>query len=73
MRKIIISLIALLGVSLGHTEGIKVVDSEVKTETFAIQVQKTLAGPRKNYRVNLARSYFGGGAKCRKWNKFCGR
>lgn len=73
MRKIIISLIALLGTSLGHAENITVIKSELNHETSAIQTQNSLVGPRKNYRVNLAKSYFGGGTKCRKWNRFCGK
>lgn len=67
MRKLIISLIAIWGVSWGHAEGI---NNAVKHEVGAIQTQ---IGPRKNYRVSLAKSYFGGGTKCRKWNKFCGK
>jgi hypothetical protein len=37
-------------------------------------VQLVKLDPRKNYRVKMAKQYFGsGGGRCHKWNRFCGR
>jgi len=44
-----------------------------KAETVPVSTNHELqVGPGKNYRVKLARSYFGK-SSCRKWSNFCGR
>ncbi|MEN3041674.1 MAG: hypothetical protein ABDH66_09085 [Bacteroidia bacterium] len=69
MRKIVLTLVPLLGVSLAKAEAIMVVEGNQLTETSLSSL-----GPRKNYRAQLARAYFGGGGgKCRNWKRFCGR
>jgi|GEM_PF-1646668 len=67
MRKIVLTLIPLLGVALAKAEANAAVE---KVEAAQII---TALGPGKNYRAQLARSYFGGGSKCRNWKRFCGR
>ncbi|MCS7152851.1 MAG: hypothetical protein NZ989_02780 [Bacteroidia bacterium] len=66
MRKIALTLVPLFGVMLAKAETAIVVE---KTN-----FSQTLVGPRKNYRAQMARAYFGGGGgKCRNWKRFCGR
>jgi len=66
MRKIAFLLIPFLGIGLAKSEKI------VETNNETIQLVKL--DPRKNYRAKMAKQYFGGGGgRCRKWNRFCGR
>ncbi|MDW8015940.1 MAG: hypothetical protein RMK19_08010 [Bacteroidia bacterium] len=69
MRKIALTLVPLLGVSLAKAE------VKIATErTQLMGTSLTAFSPRKNYRAQLARAYFGGGGgKCRNWKRFCGR
>ncbi|MCX8113383.1 MAG: hypothetical protein N3E49_09390 [Bacteroidia bacterium] len=69
MRKIALTLVPLLGVSLAKAEAKIAVEKTQLTEASLSSL-----GPRKNYRAQLARAYFGGGgSKCRNWKRFCGR
>ncbi|MEN3040469.1 MAG: hypothetical protein ABDH66_02890 [Bacteroidia bacterium] len=68
MRKIVLTLVPLLGVMLAKAEAV-----EVTVKTQMTGVTELSMGPRKNYRAQLARAYFGGGSKCRNWKRFCGR
>jgi len=66
MRKLAFLLIPFLGIGLAKSEKI------VETNSETIQLVKL--DPRKNYRAKMAKQYFGGGGgRCRKWNRFCGR
>lgn len=48
--------------------------AESKVEQYTLtQSIHSKVGPRKNYRANLAKQYFGTGSKCRNWKRFCGR
>ena len=67
MKKLLLMLVPLMGVGLAKGEAIVTAQ---KTE----MVEIVKLDPRKNYRVKLARQYFGGGgSRCHKWNRFCGR
>ncbi|MEM5877388.1 MAG: hypothetical protein QXF12_00765 [Candidatus Aenigmatarchaeota archaeon] len=68
MRKIAV-IFGMVGVILSHQ-----LFAENRTEQFDVS-QSTFykVGPGKNYRSNLAKQYFGGSSKCRKWKRFCGR
>ncbi|MCS7153588.1 MAG: hypothetical protein N2253_07700 [Bacteroidia bacterium] len=69
MRKIALTLVPLFGVALAKAE-MKVIAEKAQKQEFS----QVLVGPRKNYRMHMARTYFGsGGSKCRNWNRFCGR
>jgi hypothetical protein len=66
MRKIAFLLVPFLGVALAKSEKMMEQKSEM--------VQLVKLDPRKNYRVKMAKQYFGGGGgRCHKWNRFCGR
>ncbi|MEN3040402.1 MAG: hypothetical protein ABDH66_02540 [Bacteroidia bacterium] len=67
MRKIALTLVPLIGVMLAKVEA-----SEVVVKSQAVQGVELSWGPRKNYRAQLARAYFGS-SKCRNWKRFCGR
>jgi hypothetical protein len=66
MRKIAFVLVPFLGVALAKSEKMMAQKSEM--------VQLVKLDPRKNYRAQMAKQYFGGrGSRCHKWNRFCGR
>ncbi len=66
MKKIALLFIFFLGILFAKGEKVTV----QKDET----VQFVRPDPRKNYRAKIAKQYFGGGGgRCRKWNRFCGR
>jgi hypothetical protein len=66
MRKIALVLVPFLGVALAKSEKMIAQKSEM--------VQLVKVDPRKNYRAKMAKQYFGGGGgRCHKWNRFCGR
>jgi hypothetical protein len=66
MRKIAFLLILFLGLALAKSEKI------VEPSSGTVHLVKT--DPRKNYRAKMAKQYFGGGGRrCHKWNRFCGR
>jgi len=66
MRKITFLLALFLGIALAKSEKI------VEQKSEMIQLIKL--DPRKNYRSQMAKQYFGGGGgRCHKWNRFCGR
>jgi len=66
MKKIAFFLLPFLGISFAKSEKVTVQKSEA--------VQFVKLDPRKNYRVKMAKQYFGGGGgRCRKWNRFCNR
>lgn len=67
MKKLLLMLVPLIGVGFAKGEAIV---TEQKSEF----VQIVKLDPRKNYRTKMARAYFGGGGgRCHKWNRFCGR
>jgi hypothetical protein len=66
MKKIAFLLVPLLGVAFAKSEKMMAQEGEM--------VQLVKVDPRKNYRVKMAKQYFGGGGgRCHKWNRFCGR
>jgi len=66
MRKLLFLLISFLGIVFAK--------SEKKTAQKNETIQLVKLDPRKNYRAKMAKQYFGGGGgRCRKWNRFCGR
>jgi hypothetical protein len=65
MRKIAFLLVPFLGVALAKSEKMMAQKSET--------IQLVKLDPRKNYRTQMAKQYFGGGGRCHKWNRFCGR
>jgi hypothetical protein len=66
MKKIAFLLVPFLGVALAKSEKMMAQEGEM--------VQLVKLDPRKNYRVKMAKQYFGGGGgRCHKWNRFCGR
>jgi hypothetical protein len=66
MKKIAFVLVPFLGVALAKSEKMMAQKSEM--------VQLVKLDPRKNYRAQMAKQYFGGGGgRCHKWNRFCGR
>jgi hypothetical protein len=67
MKKIAFFLLPFLGILFAKSEKVTVQKGEV--------VQLVRLDPRKNYRVKMAKQYFGvgGGGRCRKWNRFCNR
>ncbi|MCS6894693.1 MAG: hypothetical protein NZZ60_00905 [Bacteroidia bacterium] len=69
MRKIVLTMVPLLGVMLAKAEA-----AEVVVQTHTVELTEASWGPGKNYRAQMARAYFGGGgSKCRNWKRFCGR
>jgi len=66
MSKIAFLLVPFLGVALAKSEKMMAQKSEM--------VELVKLDPRKNYRAQMAKQYFGGsGGRCHKWNRFCGR
>jgi len=66
MRKLVFLLISFLGIALAKSEKMMTQKSET--------IQLVKLDPRKNYRAKMAKQYFGGGGgRCHKWNRFCGR
>jgi len=66
MKKIAFVLVPFLGVALAKSEKMMAQKSET--------IQLVKLDPRKNYRTQMAKQYFGGGGgRCHKWNRFCGR
>ncbi len=67
MKKLLLMLVPFLGFGLAKGEAIVMAQ-----KTDMVEIVKL--DPRKNYRAKLARQYFGGGGgRCHKWNRFCGR
>lgn len=66
MKKLAFVLVTFLGVALAKSEKMMAQEGEM--------VQLVKLDPRKNYRAKMAKQYFGGGGgRCHKWNRFCGR
>jgi len=66
MKKLVFLLISFLGIGLAK--------SEKRTAQKSETIQLVKLDPRKNYRTKMAKQYFGGGGgRCHKWNRFCGR
>jgi len=66
MRKIVFLVCFFLGIALAKSEKMRAQKGET--------IQLVKLDPRKKYRAKIAKQYFGGGGgRCRKWNRFCGR
>ena len=67
MKKLLFLAVPFIGVGLAKGEAIVTAQKTEMAEVVQL-------GPGKNYRAKLARQYFGGGGgRCHKWNRFCGR
>ncbi|MEN2992670.1 MAG: hypothetical protein ABDH91_03870 [Bacteroidia bacterium] len=70
MRKIVVLVGALMGLTLAEAKMVSSLEIKTSSETHSV----VSVDPRKKRsRVRLAQQYFGRGGKCRRWSQFCGR